>query len=34
MNNYKDFKKLSLYTTYIKNVKWNFNFMKKNLCFY
>ena len=32
MNNYKDFKKLSLYTTYIKNVKWNFNFMKEKIC--
>ena len=32
MNNYKDVKKLSLYTTYIKNVKWNFNFMKEKIC--
>lgn len=32
MNNYLDFKKLSLYNTYIKNVKWNFNFMKDKIC--
>ena len=32
MNNYLDFKKLSLYSTYIKNVKWTFNFMKDKIC--
>jgi hypothetical protein len=32
MNNYKDFKKLSLYSTYIKNIKWNFSFTKERIC--
>ena len=31
MNNYLDFKKVSLYSTYIKNVKWTFNFMKEKI---
>jgi len=31
MNNYLDFKKVSLYTTYIKNIKWIFNFMKEKI---
>mgnify|MGYP001214282283 CR=1 FL=1 len=31
MNNYLDFKKVSLFTTYIKNVKWTFNFMKDKI---
>lgn len=31
MNNYNDFKKVSLYMTYIKNIKWLFNFMKDRI---
>lgn len=31
MNNYTDFKKISLYITYIKNIKWLFNFMKDKI---
>ena len=32
MNNYLDFKKLSSYSTYIKNIKWIFNFMRDKIC--
>ena len=31
MKNYLDFKKVSLYSTYIKNIKWTFNFMKEKI---
>lgn len=31
MNNYNDFKKVSIYKTYIKNIKWLFNFMKDRI---
>lgn len=31
MNNFNDFKKVSLYITYIKNIKWLFNFMKDRI---
>ena len=31
MNNYLDFKKVSTYNTYIKNIKWTFNFMKDKI---
>ena len=31
MNDYYDFKKVSRYNTYIKNVKWIINFMKEKI---
>ena len=31
MINYNDFKKVSIYKTYIKNIKWLFNFMKDRI---
>ena len=31
MNTYLDFKKVSLYITYIKNIKWFFNFFKERI---
>ena len=31
MNNYLDFKKVSSYNTYIKNIKWTFHFMKDKI---
>jgi hypothetical protein len=31
MNNYLDFKKVSIYITHIKNIKWMFNFLKDKI---
>ena len=31
MENYCDYKKVARYNTYIKNIKWTFNFMKEKI---
>ena len=31
MDNYCDYKKVARYNTYIKNIKWTFNFMKEKI---